>query len=88
MLDEIINYVQSLQNQVEFLSMKLASNNPMFYDFGMDLEPDQNLCSPTETPTNDYPLLDNSSNIPLFQHDQMPNILSQRMDNFCGKWMN
>ncbi|KAK0591168.1 hypothetical protein LWI29_036430 [Acer saccharum] len=38
MLDEIINYVQSLQNQVEFLSMKLASVNPMFYDFGMDFE--------------------------------------------------
>ncbi|KAK8978166.1 hypothetical protein V6N11_062961 [Hibiscus sabdariffa] len=38
MLDEIINYVQSLQNQVEFLSMKLASLNPMFYDFGVDLE--------------------------------------------------
>ncbi|EXB54917.1 hypothetical protein L484_008847 [Morus notabilis] len=38
MLDEIINYVQSLQNQVEFLSMKLASLNPMFYDFGMDLD--------------------------------------------------
>ncbi|XVF11449.1 hypothetical protein REPUB_Repub08aG0028600 [Reevesia pubescens] len=38
MLDEIINYVQSLQNQVEFLSMKLASMNPMFYDFGVDLE--------------------------------------------------
>ncbi|KAM7475785.1 hypothetical protein LguiB_023028 [Lonicera macranthoides] len=38
MLDEIINYVQSLQNQVEFLSMKLASVDPMFYDFGMDLE--------------------------------------------------
>ncbi|KAL3529272.1 hypothetical protein ACH5RR_008594 [Cinchona calisaya] len=32
MLDEIINYVQSLQNQVEFLSMKLtAASN--FYDF-------------------------------------------------------
>ncbi|CAI9754036.1 unnamed protein product [Fraxinus pennsylvanica] len=48
MLDEIINYVQSLQNQVEFLSMKLASANPMLHDFGMDLEsfmvrPDQNL---------------------------------------------
>lgn len=28
MLDEIINYVQSLQRQVEFLSMKLASVNP------------------------------------------------------------
>lgn len=38
MLDEIINYVQSLQNQVEFLSMKLASVNPMIYDFGMELE--------------------------------------------------
>ncbi|KAE8665924.1 Transcription factor bHLH76 [Hibiscus syriacus] len=38
MLDEIINYVQSLQNQVEFLSMKLASLNPMFYDYGVDLE--------------------------------------------------
>lgn len=38
MLDEIINYVQSLQNQVEFLSMKLTSLNPMYYDFGMDLD--------------------------------------------------
>ncbi|NP_001335304.1 basic helix-loop-helix (bHLH) DNA-binding superfamily protein [Solanum lycopersicum] len=28
MLDEIINYVRSLQHQVEFLSMKLASVNP------------------------------------------------------------
>ncbi|KAL8170194.1 hypothetical protein V2J09_021998 [Rumex salicifolius] len=28
MLEEIINYVQSLQGQVEFLSMKLASVNP------------------------------------------------------------
>ncbi|KAL2539647.1 Transcription factor bHLH [Abeliophyllum distichum] len=51
MLDEIINYVQSLQNQVEFLSMKLASVNPMFYDFGLDLDafmvvrPDQSLNS-------------------------------------------
>ncbi|KAJ1411882.1 Myc-type, basic helix-loop-helix [Sesbania bispinosa] len=49
-LDEIINYVQSLQNQVEFLSMKLASVNPMFFDFAMDLDtllvrPDQKLNS-------------------------------------------
>ncbi|KAJ0969248.1 hypothetical protein J5N97_022125 [Dioscorea zingiberensis] len=29
MLDEIINYVQSLQKQVEFLSIKLASVNPL-----------------------------------------------------------
>ncbi|KAG8388964.1 hypothetical protein BUALT_Bualt02G0180000 [Buddleja alternifolia] len=31
MLDEIINYVQSLQNQVEFLSMRLTAANT-FYD--------------------------------------------------------
>ncbi|KAE9608601.1 hypothetical protein Lal_00020785 [Lupinus albus] len=36
MLDEIINYVQSLQNQVEFLSLKLASSNPMIYDLATD----------------------------------------------------
>ncbi|XP_006655999.1 transcription factor bHLH49 isoform X1 [Oryza brachyantha] len=35
MLDEIINYVQSLQRQVEFLSMKLASVNPTL-DFNID----------------------------------------------------
>ncbi|KAF3320477.1 transcription factor bHLH49-like protein [Carex littledalei] len=35
MLDEIINYVQSLQRQVEFLSMKLATVNP---DVSIDLE--------------------------------------------------
>ncbi|KAM3225663.1 hypothetical protein ACQJBY_058411 [Aegilops geniculata] len=29
MLDEIINYVQSLQKQVEFLSMKIATSNPV-----------------------------------------------------------
>ncbi|XVE78153.1 hypothetical protein DITRI_Ditri13aG0121000 [Diplodiscus trichospermus] len=35
MLDEIINYVQSLQRQVEFLSMKLASVNTSL-DFNVD----------------------------------------------------
>ncbi|KAL3342528.1 hypothetical protein AABB24_026522 [Solanum stoloniferum] len=54
MLDEIINYVQSLQNQVEFLSMKLTSLNPMYYDFGMDLDalmvrPDDQSLSGLET---------------------------------------
>ncbi|XP_057472336.1 transcription factor BC1-like [Actinidia eriantha] len=64
-LDEIINYVQSLQNQVEFLSMKLTSLNPMFYEFGMDLDatmvaperlnsmesplPNGSQCSPAQT---------------------------------------
>ncbi|PIA58634.1 hypothetical protein AQUCO_00500525v1 [Aquilegia coerulea] len=35
MLDEIINYVQSLQRQVEFFSMKLAIVNPRL-DFNME----------------------------------------------------
>nr|XP_028957865.1 transcription factor bHLH63-like isoform X3 [Malus domestica] len=35
MLDEIINYVQSLQRQVEFLSMKLAAVNPRLH-FNID----------------------------------------------------
>ncbi|KAL3636165.1 hypothetical protein CASFOL_020712 [Castilleja foliolosa] len=35
MLDEIINYVQSLQRQVEFLSMKLATVNPQL-DFNVE----------------------------------------------------
>ncbi|KAL8481042.1 hypothetical protein ACS0TY_027541 [Phlomoides rotata] len=35
MLDEIINYVQSLQRQVEFLSMKLSTVNPRM-EFNME----------------------------------------------------
>ncbi|KAL3818519.1 hypothetical protein ACJIZ3_004424 [Penstemon smallii] len=92
MLDEIINYVQSLQNQVEFLSMKLAAMNPMFYDFEMDLKsfmvkPDQNLSSlplplptvqqPSPTTHTNYALLDNSVNSLLFQQSQIPNALPQ-----------
>ncbi|KAK4419606.1 Transcription factor BEE 3 [Sesamum alatum] len=37
MLDQIINYVQSLQNQVEFLSMKLTAAST-FYDFNTDTD--------------------------------------------------
>ncbi|KAK3225332.1 hypothetical protein Dsin_005194 [Dipteronia sinensis] len=37
MLDEIINYVQSLQNQVEFLSMKLSAAST-FYDFNQETD--------------------------------------------------
>nr|CAD1842664.1 unnamed protein product [Ananas comosus var. bracteatus] len=43
MLDEIINYVQSLQNQVEFLSMKLSAASS-FYDFNLDC--DQTMAPP------------------------------------------
>ncbi|CAK9167829.1 unnamed protein product [Ilex paraguariensis] len=37
MLDEIINYVQSLQNQVEFLSMKLTAASK-FHDFNSETD--------------------------------------------------
>ncbi|KAL7084599.1 hypothetical protein ACP275_14G232500 [Erythranthe tilingii] len=37
MLDEIINYVQSLQNQVDFLSMKLTTASS-FYDFNSEAD--------------------------------------------------
>lgn len=42
MLDEIINYVQSLQNQVEFLSMKLTAASS-FHDFNSDSVADDKL---------------------------------------------
>ncbi|XP_073039281.1 transcription factor bHLH62-like [Primulina eburnea] len=63
MLDEIINYVQSLQRQVEYLSMKLASVNP-----GLD-------CSMENGPKPMYPL---DSSPPAFlkahhQHNPTPN---------------
>lgn len=37
MLDVIINYVRSLQNQIEFLSMKLSAAS-MYYDFNSELD--------------------------------------------------
>ncbi|KQK00941.1 transcription factor bHLH63 [Brachypodium distachyon] len=50
MLDEIINYVQSLQKQVEFLSMKIAASNPVVnFDIVEDLFGGRRLgqaCSP------------------------------------------
>lgn len=49
MLDEIINYVQSLQNQVEFLSMKLTAAS-QFYDFNSEIETVENI--PSTKPQN------------------------------------
>ncbi|KAI3676347.1 hypothetical protein L1987_85953 [Smallanthus sonchifolius] len=48
MLDEIINYVQSLQRQVEFLSMKLATVNPSL-DFATNDIASQNASQQTST---------------------------------------
>ncbi|OIT28870.1 PREDICTED: transcription factor bHLH78-like [Nicotiana attenuata] len=56
MLDEIINYVQSLQRQVEFLSMKLASMNPRM-DFHIDNFLSKDICQPNGSlPQQVFPL--------------------------------
>ncbi|KAL7263981.1 hypothetical protein ACSBR1_002019 [Camellia fascicularis] len=56
MLDEIINYVQSLQRQVEFLSMKLASVNPRL-EFNMDSLLSKDVFQPNGSfPHQTYPL--------------------------------
>lgn len=53
MLDEIINYVQSLQRQVEFLSMKLSTVNPqMEFDVDNFLPKDDN--EPCSLPATAY----------------------------------
>nr|GEV04782.1 transcription factor bHLH137-like [Tanacetum cinerariifolium] len=67
-LDEVINYVQSLQNEIQMLSLKLASVNPI-YDYEADLEaftikPHQNMT------TNQQQQLS-------FHEYQMPCMLSQ-----------
>ncbi|PIN09810.1 hypothetical protein CDL12_17606 [Handroanthus impetiginosus] len=61
MLDEIINYVQSLQRQVEFLSMKLATVNPRM-DFNMET-----LMSKDMFPSRGPPLPNN-----IFPSDSYP----------------
>ncbi|KAL3633263.1 hypothetical protein CASFOL_022790 [Castilleja foliolosa] len=69
MLDEIINYVQSLQRQVEFLSMKLSSVNPGL-DFNMEnlLSKDMFQQNAITLPQQMYPL--DSSSPAAFYHQQ------------------
>ncbi|KAL5717456.1 hypothetical protein ACHQM5_010453 [Ranunculus cassubicifolius] len=83
MLDEIINYVQSLQNQVEFLSMKLASTSPMVYDLTMIKPEITDITAPFIT-TNNYPIIDNSLTHLLQQGLQRPNAFYQ--DNGNQLW--
>ncbi|KAJ8764560.1 hypothetical protein K2173_006300 [Erythroxylum novogranatense] len=54
MLDEIINYVQSLQRQVEFLSMKLAAVNPRV-EFNINLSGKEFPAYVASFPTPDMP---------------------------------
>lgn len=71
MLDEIINYVQSLQRQVEFLSMKLAAVNPSL-EFNIDNFFAREMMMPISTPANFSSLEGISSNLaPYFHFHQM-----------------
>nr|WAK86068.1 transcription factor bHLH22 [Nothapodytes nimmoniana] len=63
MLDEIINYVQSLQRQVEFLSMKLASVNTRL-DFNMDSLISKDVCQ--QNGSLSYPVYAIDSSTPAF----------------------
>ncbi|KAK4750963.1 hypothetical protein SAY87_004445 [Trapa incisa] len=70
MLDEIINYVQSLQRQVEFLSLKLATLNPRL-EFEVEaLLPNDNVQSSEPFAHPDFPV--NSSFTPPFLTDFQP----------------
>ncbi|KAJ4810084.1 basic helix-loop-helix (bHLH) DNA-binding superfamily protein [Rhynchospora pubera] len=76
MLDEIINYVQSLQRQVEFLSMKLATVNPQldFNNLPSLLPKDmQQACAPLLNPS--FPLDTSGSALPFSGSQQQGNPL-------------
>ncbi|KAI9128220.1 hypothetical protein K1719_001213 [Acacia pycnantha] len=77
MLDEIINYVQSLQRQVEFLSMKLAAVNPTI-DFNIDDLFTKEVfpaCAPTSFPAIDMTLTPNPAAY-LHQFDPTQHVAS------------
>ncbi|MED6205588.1 hypothetical protein PIB30_018943 [Stylosanthes scabra] len=63
-LDEIINYVQSLQNQVEFLSMKLASLSPFFFDFALDIDSNAHLVRPLDQNVENQKITNTASSVP------------------------
>ncbi|GKV10893.1 hypothetical protein SLEP1_g22197 [Rubroshorea leprosula] len=72
MLDEIINYVQSLQSQVEFLSMKLASVNTRL-DFNIDSLMSKDIFQPNNsTPHPIFPLDSSASAFSGQQSEQNP----------------
>ncbi|GLJ04879.1 hypothetical protein SUGI_0005550 [Cryptomeria japonica] len=65
MLDEIINYVQSLQHQVEFLSMKLEAVNPRL-DFNMERFISKDMHEPSSMPFAS----DSALTYPQFPHSE------------------
>uniref|UniRef100_A0A0E0FXJ8 BHLH domain-containing protein n=1 Tax=Oryza nivara TaxID=4536 RepID=A0A0E0FXJ8_ORYNI len=82
MLDEIINYVQSLQRQVEFLSMKLATVNPQldFNNLPNLLAKDMHQsCSPLQS--SHFPLETSGAPLPYINQPQQGNPLGCGLTN-------
>ncbi|KFK39667.1 hypothetical protein AALP_AA3G273700 [Arabis alpina] len=99
MLDEIINYVQSLQRQVEFLSMKLATINPRM-EFNATaalstemIQPGESLtqslyaiaCSEQRLPSGYYSI---GKNMPRFSDTQFPSTDGFVQAETPGFWEN
>ncbi|KAJ1269263.1 hypothetical protein BS78_07G197600 [Paspalum vaginatum] len=85
MLDEIINYVQSLQRQVEFLSMKLATVNPLdFSNLPTLLQKDMfQACGPSASSV--FSLESSSSGFPFSdQGDVFQSFVPSGLENQCG----
>ncbi|XP_062199793.1 transcription factor BHLH089-like [Phragmites australis] len=86
MLDEIINYVQSLQQQVEFLSMKLVTVNPqldfsnlptlLHKDMYLACGPSQSSVFPLESAGGAFPFCD--------QADLFQSFVSGAMEDQCS----
>ncbi|XP_076934619.1 basic helix-loop-helix protein 80-like [Bidens hawaiensis] len=69
MLEEVINYVHSLQNEIHILSLKLASISPM-YDYGAEYE------GCMHNP-HDQNMTNIQQQLLSFQEHQMPCMISQ-----------
>ncbi|RLM74537.1 transcription factor bHLH78-like [Panicum miliaceum] len=83
MLDEIINYVQSLQRQVEFLSMKLATMNP-------ELDADaryQAAAAMLAPPPAAFPSYDPSSFVAAAHPAQLPRTRTGTATSAAAQWL-
>ncbi|WOH13453.1 hypothetical protein DCAR_0832963 [Daucus carota subsp. sativus] len=81
MLDEIINYVQSLQHQVEFLSMKLSTVNPRTGLNMEDIISKDIFQSYASMPQNIYPVDASAQTFPYAFQSQQGSNLQSNMPN-------
>ncbi|XP_058744531.1 transcription factor bHLH49-like [Vicia villosa] len=85
MLDEIINYVQSLQQQVEFLSMKLATVNS-HVDFDMERLLPKDILQHRHVPSSSAPgfLTEMPMTFPPLLHPSQPGLIRSSPPNMAN----